>query len=111
MDLSQDTILKVMEPLYGMPESGSHWSLTFFDHLINRLEMNRSTRDPCLLFKRGKRGLDWLITLQVDEPFGVGTPDFMASEEYALAPFKHHPRNALSEESPSSFLRPKSITI
>ena len=49
LSVSKGTILKVVRPLYGIPESGNHWFKTYHDHYIKELHMHQSTYDPCLL--------------------------------------------------------------
>ena len=42
-------VLKVIKPLYGIPEAGNHWFNTYHTHHIKELQMSQSTYDPCLL--------------------------------------------------------------
>lgn len=51
LNLPIDTVLKVVRPLYGIPESELHWYLTYLDHHTVRLKMKRTTIDPCMLVK------------------------------------------------------------
>lgn len=88
-------VLKVVKPLYGIPESGLHWYLTYLDHHLTRLGMQRSMVDPCVLLKRDKDGLVGTIILQVDDSFGVGTETFLHDEATAVTQFKHKPRQIL----------------
>ncbi|KAI0991501.1 hypothetical protein K3495_g16686 [Podosphaera aphanis] len=53
-------ILKILKPLYGIPESGTHWYGTYHTHHETKLGMENSTYDPCLL-----------ITKDRDGPFGI----------------------------------------
>ncbi|EED12274.1 hypothetical protein TSTA_003330 [Talaromyces stipitatus ATCC 10500] len=46
--LPEGTILKVVKPLYGIPESDNHWYRTYHTHHTDKLGMT-STYDPCLL--------------------------------------------------------------
>uniref|UniRef100_A0A093UYI9 Transposon Ty1-NL2 Gag-Pol polyprotein n=1 Tax=Talaromyces marneffei PM1 TaxID=1077442 RepID=A0A093UYI9_TALMA len=43
------TFLKVVRPLYGIPEAGNHWFRTYHNHHTEKLNMETSTYDPCLL--------------------------------------------------------------
>ena len=45
----QSKILKVIRPLYGIPEAGNHWFCTYQQHHTDRLNMSMSIYDPCLL--------------------------------------------------------------
>lgn len=51
MNLQHDVVLKVVIPLYGIPESDLHWYLTYLEHHIRRLGMSRSKTDPCVLYR------------------------------------------------------------
>ena len=46
--LKDGSILRVVKPLYGVPEAGNHWFNTYHTHHIRKLRMNQSTYDPCL---------------------------------------------------------------
>ena len=37
--LRDDLVLKVVKPLYGVPEAGNHWFKTYYSHYINELTM------------------------------------------------------------------------
>lgn len=67
MGLRVSKILKVVKPLYGIPESGVHWYLTCMEHHNSNLGMHWSWADPCLLHRQnGKKCGDggwWLSKL------------------------------------------------
>ena len=46
-----DCIVKVMKPLYVVPEAGNHWFATYHKHHKEKLGMTESTYDPCLIFR------------------------------------------------------------
>ncbi|TAQ87858.1 hypothetical protein B7494_g3834 [Chlorociboria aeruginascens] len=50
LKLANRTILKVIKPLYGVPEAGNHWFKTYYQHHVDELQMTQSTYDPCLLY-------------------------------------------------------------
>lgn len=52
MGLLPNKVLKVLKPLYGMPESPMHWYSTYVGHHRNHLHMKQVPPDPCLMFKR-----------------------------------------------------------
>jgi hypothetical protein len=54
LGLKPDAILKVLRPLYGVPEAGNHWFNTYHWHHLEQLGMHQSTFDPCLLFYNNK---------------------------------------------------------
>lgn len=67
MGLPNNTVLLVIKFLYGIPESGLHWYISYLEYHINNLGMFHSTADPCLLVKRTDVRLKGLVALQVDE--------------------------------------------
>jgi hypothetical protein len=48
------TIMVVLKPLYGVPEAGMHWWATYSKHHREKLSMEPSTYDPCLLISTYK---------------------------------------------------------
>lgn len=56
MGLAPNTVIKVVKTLYGIPESGLHWYLTYIDHHVTRLEMKKAKVDSLLLTKHTKDG-------------------------------------------------------
>jgi hypothetical protein len=39
LNLNDDSVLKVVKPLYGVPEAGNHWFKTYHSYHINELSM------------------------------------------------------------------------
>lgn len=75
MNLPPDIVLKVVRPLYGIPDSVLHWYITYFLFHQELLEMRRARMDPCFLMRHNVDGsLDGVIVLQVDKSLGIGTP-------------------------------------
>lgn len=97
MGLSEGVVLKVVKPLYGIPESGLHWYLTYLEHHMTKLGMRRSRTDPCLLLGTDADGLRGMIILQVDDSLGLGTDTFMEEEERASTEFRCKPRKQIKE--------------
>jgi hypothetical protein len=50
IDLGCDNILKVLRPLYSVPEAGTHWFRTYYKHHVEKLQLTTLLYDPCLLF-------------------------------------------------------------
>lgn len=100
--LEPGTILQVVKPLYGIPESGLHWYLTYLDYHINVLGMTRSKSDPCLLIKKEGGNLIGVVILQVDDSFCIGNKDFLIEEEQASKEFICKERRFITKE-PTSF--------
>jgi hypothetical protein len=49
LEINKDSVLKVLKPLYSIPEARNHWFKTYHSHHIQQLYMDQSTYDPCLL--------------------------------------------------------------
>jgi hypothetical protein len=49
LGIKKDSVLKVLKPLYGVPEAGNHWFKTYHSHHVQQLHMDQSTYNPCLL--------------------------------------------------------------
>lgn len=56
-------VLKVVEPLYRIPESGLYWNLTYTTHQIEKIDMIRSRADPNLLCEHHAGVLAGMIIL------------------------------------------------
>lgn len=102
MDLPKDYVLEIVKPLYGIPESGLHWYLTYLAHHIEHLGMIRSTVDPCVLIKRNESGPSGLVLVQVDDSLTFGNDPFLAEEEAHSSKFQSKPRTFL-DETPTTF--------
>jgi hypothetical protein len=93
MELEDDEVLLSLKPLYGIPEAGLHWFLTYAQHHTETLGMTPSKADRCLFFRRDDEGDGVSITaLQVDDNLGVGTAAFLVEEEAASRKFRCKPR-------------------
>lgn len=50
MEIETNYALKVIRPLYRVPEAGTHWYQTYHRHHMEKLHLKPSKFDPCLLF-------------------------------------------------------------
>lgn len=96
MGLSEGEVLRVVRPLYGIPESGLHWYLTYLEYHSDKLGMHRATIDPCVMIKRDKGKLKGLVMLQVDDSLRLGSEEFITEEQLAAREFKSKEREFLS---------------
>jgi hypothetical protein len=80
--------------LYGIPESGLHWFMTYMHHHRTELGMNQARADKCFLYRRDDGGIS-VTTLQVDDSFGTGTPEFLQDEENHSLEFRCKPRQLI----------------
>lgn len=79
---SSDNVLKVIKPLYGVPEAGNHWFATYHSHHIDKLEMKQSTYDLYLLYKSEPQL--GIIGLQTDDTLILAEKSFADAEEDAI---------------------------
>jgi len=99
MGLAQDEVLLVKEPLYGIPESGLHWFITYHSHHTGRLRMKPTRGDPCVLYRPAdsKSQCMGLTVLKVDDSFGHGDTKFLDDEERESRRFKCKPRKLVKK--------------
>ena len=103
MNLEQGTILRVVKPLYGVPEAGNHWYHTYQPHHIEKLKMKPSTFDPCLLYATS--GEIGLVGLQTDDTLILASTAFAEVEDMKLkeAGFASKERERLTTKHPLKF--------
>ena len=104
LDPSSDCIVKVMKPLYDVPEAGNHWFATYHTHHKNKLEMKESKYDPCLLYSSGPFGVVGMLT---DDILILADNDFAGKEESAIQTVKimTKDREHLTSSHPLKFNR------
>ena len=105
LGLSDDMVLRVDKPLYGIVESGVHWYWTYIDYHVSKLDMKSSTHDPCLLFTKpcldtrnakddAPRGM---VCMQTDDTVNSGNCAFREKEELHSKTFKSKPATMLTD--------------
>lgn len=101
----KDTVMRVVRPLYGIAEAGTHWWSTYHRHHIDRLHMTTSTYDPCLLISSTENSEFACIGMQTDDTLGLSTMAFSNQEEEKLqkAQFKAKPKQILTKDEPLMF--------
>ncbi|KAI1005289.1 hypothetical protein K3495_g2938 [Podosphaera aphanis] len=99
------TILKVIKPLYGVPEAGNHWFKTYHHHHIKNLAMKESTYDSCLLYSRERDNEFGIVGLQTDDTLFLGNKAFAnkEQEELSKAGFLAKDRQILTPSNPIKF--------
>ena len=50
LKVPQGIILKIVRPLYSIPEAGNYWFKTYHNHYIKELNISQSTYNPYLLY-------------------------------------------------------------
>lgn len=66
-ELSPVKLLKHLQPLYGIAESGANWGRIFRKHLLNDIGVQASVSDPILFYKHFGQGLIVLCAAYVDD--------------------------------------------
>ncbi|KAI0991737.1 hypothetical protein K3495_g16450, partial [Podosphaera aphanis] len=104
LGLRDDMILKVIKPLYGIPEAGNHWFRTYHNHHTRNLKMNESAFDPCLLWCH-KPDSFGIVGLQTDDTLFLANESFASDEELYLkrAKFLAKSREKLTAQHPLKF--------
>jgi transposase InsO family protein len=102
LGVEEGTILQIMRPLYGIPESGNHWFHTYHSHHTTELGMEPSTYDPCLLCRKQPFGV---VGLQTDDTLFVGDEEFAELEQQQLhkAKFMAKDRDTLTQAKELKF--------
>ena len=98
MNFIKTAVLKVIKPLYGMPESPIHWFKTFLQHHTEKLSMYQVPLDPCLLYAEEDGALQGLLGMQVDDILFSGSESYLDKEEHCAADFPNKGRKKISNE-------------
>jgi hypothetical protein len=96
--------LKIVKPLYGVPEAGNHWFGTYHKHHMDKLRMTQSTYDPCLMFVN-QDDYFGVVGLQTDDTLFLANQGFALAEETELkkAGFTAKERDQLTVDTPIKF--------
>ncbi|KAI1000130.1 hypothetical protein K3495_g8068 [Podosphaera aphanis] len=99
-----DIIMVVRKPLHGIPEVGTHCWTTYHKHHQEKLGMEPSTYDPCLLITKNV-GLFGIVGIQTDDTIILADDNFVLKEEDELVTGKlfAKPRERLSPGHPLIF--------
>jgi hypothetical protein len=100
--MEEGTILRVLRPLYGVPEAGNHWFKTYHRHHTENLGMQQSTYDPCLLQSNKPFAV---VGLQTDDTLFLADEDFTELElsELSKAKFIAKELEKLTIDTPIKF--------
>ena len=102
----ENTILRIIKPLYGIAEAGTHWWATYSKHHQEKLNMVTSTYDPCLLLSRDPtRTTFGIVGMQTDDTLILCNPNFAQMEETKLQEAKliAKPKDKLTSEKDLMF--------
>ncbi|APA06573.1 hypothetical protein sscle_02g013430 [Sclerotinia sclerotiorum 1980 UF-70] len=105
MNLPTGMILLVIKPLYNVPKAGNHWFKTYHTHHYEKLKMQQSTYDPCLLYTNNEDTGFGIVGLQTDDTLIVDNEKFIQAEEKELkdANFIAKDREELTHDHPLKF--------
>jgi Reverse transcriptase (RNA-dependent DNA polymerase) len=93
LNLSSDTMLKLLRPLYGLCDAGDYWARTILDHLTKDLNLVQTVGDSGLFFQTMNRKLVALTASFVDDLLMAGTEDFHEQSLYTSQRFKSRDRD------------------
>lgn len=96
------TAMVVVKPLYGIAEAGAYWWSTYFKHHTEKLHMQTSTYDPCLLVSKPSSTGFGMVGMQTDDTLGLSDQDFADNETKELR-FKAKPKQFLSPDAQIDF--------
>jgi hypothetical protein len=102
LGIDKDSVLKVLKPLYGVPEAGNHWFKTYHSHHVQQLHMDQSTYDPCLRHSNEPFGI---VGLQTNDTLFLADKTFAEVEQNELhkAKFIAKEREQLTVNTPLKF--------
>ena len=92
-NLDSNQLLKLLQPLYGLADSGDYWGRTLKNHLEKELGMKASVADAAFFFKRIKEKLAGLCATYVDDCLQAGTDEFCQQAKCVERKFKCRPRD------------------
>lgn len=88
------SFLKVVKPLYWMPESPRYWWSTFLNHHVTVLSIKQSVLDPCLFFNVDDRNLSGVQGTLVDDTIATESELSVALEDDAAKRFEYKAKSA-----------------
>src|SRR6266571_9383725 len=100
--INNDLILKVLKPLYSIPEARNHWFKTYHAHYVKNLNITQSIYDPCLLYSNKPFNI---ISLQTDNTLFLTDKTFADTKENKLykAKFMAKEQERLTTTTPLKF--------
>ena len=93
LGLHSDAILKIIKPLYGVPEAGNYWFSTYHSNHCEKLSMTQSTYNPYLLYTKNSSSGFRIVGLQTNDTLFLSDKTFVIKKEEQL-----HKANLLAKE-------------
>lgn len=91
-ELTEDEVLRLLKPLYGVCDAGDYWNATFTTHFKVDRGIKSTTGDPSLFVKYGSDDVDGIAGNYVDDNFLGGNEYFQKLTEKTLDTFESKPR-------------------
>ena len=82
LGLKDGLILRVIKPLYNVPETSNHWFNTYHRHHLNKLQINQSIYNPCLLYTNSNSF--GIVGLQTNDILFLTNKTFVEAKEVKL---------------------------
>jgi hypothetical protein len=79
--INNDSILKVLKPLYKVLKAGNHWFKTYYAYHVKNLNMTQLTYNPCLLYNNKPFGI---VSLQTNDTLFLADKTFVNTEKNKL---------------------------
>jgi len=79
LELSQDELIQIIKPLYGLADSGDYWGETLTEHHLEDLRMQQANGDFSLYFHNVGKKLTGMSRTYVDDILRTGNEDFKRS--------------------------------
>ena len=80
-------LLKLLQLLYGLADSGDYWHATFAKHLKDKLKMKPVANDMSLFFRRARAKISGVLASYVDDTLSCGDNAFAELTERTREPF------------------------
>jgi hypothetical protein len=81
LGINKDFVLKVLKPLYSIPEAGNHWFKTYYLYYVQQLYMDQSMYNLCFLQSNKPFGI---VGLQTDDTLLLADKTFVETEQNKL---------------------------
>lgn len=91
-EMSENELLELLKPLYGLSDSGDYWNRTMTNHLKEDIGMDPTDGDLSLFFKHVESKLIGMTGTYVDDSLHCGTTDFMQLCDKSLDKFESRER-------------------
>lgn len=99
MNGERGKVVKVVRPVYCMPESPVRWCQTNTDYHKGVLGLKQSSIDPCFVFASTDGELEGFVEIQVDDTICAGSYDLAKEEGQKYIEFPCKGQEMVQEEN------------